>query len=362
MTASDPITLTIHSMGEDVTDLFLSHGKMPHGRRLGRVVRLGETAVAGNQIESFLDSVLLPQQREALMREQELTILYVSENDRRYRVNIFFVQRRPVLVVRQVRQMTMSFEDLNLPGDFLAKLCVERGGLVLLVGPTGTGKSTTAACLLSHIARQGGMHVLTVEDPIEYLLDDSHSIVHQRQIGTDVGSYQEAMKHFMFQSPDVIFIGDIHDADLMATALHAAESGPLVIACMHGVNIPRAIEKVLGFFPRTHQERILTQLSASLKGVFSLRLVPGIEGAVRWPAYEAMALTPKIAGLLHEGSINKIHLALEEGASYYHTRTFDQSLADLVLRKQVRQEVAELFADRVDVLRLYVQGIQQLRL
>jgi twitching motility protein PilT len=250
-----------------------------------------------------------------------------------------------VIVVRAINTKVPAFSELNLPAKVLEDLCNEKRGLVLITGTTGSGKSTTVASMLEYINENMAKHIATLEDPIEFMFKDKKSIISQREIGTDTESFQSALEYIMLQTPDIIFIGDIRNVEVMSTALTAAETGQLVIANLHTINTTHTIERIINFFqPHQHQE-IRMQLSLLLKGILSLRLVPLKDGGGRIPATETLIITPTMVELIREGKFEEIEYYIKDGG-LYGMQTFDQTLLGLYKKGFITKETVIAYAER----------------
>ena len=261
------------------------------------------------------------------------------------------------LSVLELADLVKAMEELNLPAKMLKQLAMENRGLVLLTGSMGSGKSTTIASMIEYINVKAHKHILTVEEPIEFIFDDKNSIINQRELGHDVFSYAIALRAFTLQSPDVIYIANIRDLDTMSAALTAAETGVLVLSTLHTVNAAQSIERVINFFPPYQHEEVRVELSSLLKGSISLRLLPRQDVPGLIPAFEVMVLTPTIARLIREGKIWEISRFIEQG-ELLGMCTFNQSLVKLVREGKVSKEVAIEFADNKDEFILMLKGIR----
>lgn len=285
---------------------------------------------------------------------------YLSpELNRRFRISMFMQRNWPALTIRNVRAETQSFQELNLPAEILKKLCQETRGLVLLTGSMGSGKSTTIASMIDYINSNSYKHILTIEEPIEFIFKDKNCIINQRELGLDVSSYAAALRAFTLQSPDVIFIGNIRDYATMSAAITAAETGVLVLSTLHTVNAAKSVERMINFFPPYQHSEVRSQLSSLLKGIISLRLVPFKDKLGRLPAYEVMLLTPTISRLIREDKIWEIPQFIEDGA-IFGMESFAQSLVRLVNEGKISEEQATNIADNKDEFLLTLRGIKKI--
>ena len=343
----------------DGSDLFYRVGGKPYMRIDGKVLAVDDSVLSAAEVADTVEELTTPLQKERLKQTLDIDFtVYFEDLGRRFRVSIFMQRNHYAMVIRNVRPFVQSFDELNLPGETLKKLCLENRGLVLLTGSAGSGKSTTIASMIDYINSNLEKHVLTVEEPIEYTFQDKRSIINQREIGLDVISYPTALRAFTLQSPDVIFIGNIRDSETMFSALTAAETGVLVLSTLHTVNASQTVERIINFFPPHQHNEIKTQLSFILKGVISLRLVPRQDCAGRIPAYESMLLTPTISRLIREGKLWEMPRFIEEG-SLFGMQSFTQSLLKLIKEGKISEEVAEEFCDNKEEFRLAYRGIKK---
>jgi twitching motility protein PilT len=279
----------------------------------------------------------VPHRLESFRTEGELDIAYSASELPRFRVNGFRQRGAVSFAFRVIPKKIPSFESLSLPPG-VEKLAGERRGLVLVTGETGSGKTTTLAAMVDHMNRTRKQHIVTIEDPIEILHGDVGCIVSQREVGVDTASFHEALRRALRQDPYVILIGELRDADTAQTALHAAESGHLVLSTMHTVDASETVGRMVEFFPGVKQPLVRTVLAGVLRGVISQRLLPKTDGG-RIAAVEVMVNNARIADLVRENRADEIHDAIEDG-SFFQMQTFMQALIDLVVSGQVDQEIA----------------------
>ena len=257
----------------------------------------------------------------------------------RFRVNTFRQRGSISIVCRAIPFEIRSVDDLGLP-PVVTKLAEEQRGIVLVTGTTGSGKSTTLAAMIDHINRTRTSHIITLEDPIEYLHEDKGSIVNQREVGSDTESFSRAMRRVPRQDPDVILIGEMRDEETVRTALSAAETGHLVLSTVHTLDATETVNRIIDFFPPHLQHQARVMLSATLKGAIAQRLVPDVTGAGRVPASEVLVVTGRVQDLImNPAETGKITEVIGEG-EYYGMRTFDQSLLGYVMEGKVSEEVA----------------------
>ncbi len=343
----------------NASDMFYRAGGNVRMRIDTQVVSVGEEVITADDINQALKDLLSEELREFFHSNSDVDFaLYLPEVDRRFRVNIFRQRNWPSIVVRSVSPLTQTMEELNLPALLLRRLALEETrGLILLTGTMGSGKSTTIASMIECINVNAHKHILTIEEPIEFVFKDKNSIINQRELHRDVSSYPVALRGFTLQSPDVIYIGNIRDHETMSAAITAAETGVLVLSTLHTVNAPQSLERIINFFPPYQHEEVRVELSSLLKGIISLRLLPRQDMPGRIPAYEIMLPTPTIARLIREGKIWEIARFVEEG-EIFGMCSFNQCLIKLVKEGKVSQEVAANFADNKDEFMLMLKGIR----
>lgn len=343
----------------DASDLFCRAGGTPRLRVDGKVISVCEQIMSKGELDDAIGEIATPEQGEMFKKNHDVDFAYYSnELEHRFRISIFMQRSSPSFVIRNVRKGVDTFENLGLPVRVLRNLAMEPRGLVLLTGTMGSGKSTTIASMIEYINQNSRKHILTLEEPIEYIFKDKDSLINQRELGVDVASYPVALRAFTLQSPDVIYIGNIRDYETMGAALTAAETGVLVLSTLHTVNASQSVERIINFFPPYQHQQIRDQLSVLLKGVISLRLVPYKDKSGRIPAYETMLLTPSISRLIREGKVWEIPQFIESG-TVFDMQSFNQSLVKLVREGKISEEEACNFADNRDELILALRGIRK---
>lgn len=357
MDIKDIIKLAVE---RDASDLFIKVGSPLSMRIYGKVVSVSDfPELSLKDIEQILYSVCTEKHKEIFKYNMDVDFAINEEPYGRFRISLFLQRGVPSIVMRRIRTKIGNFNELNLPGEILTKLSGEMRGLVLLTGPAGSGKSTTIASMIENINQNQSRHIITMEDPIEFLFQDKKSIINQRDLGLDVRSYPMALRQITLQSPDVVFIGTIRDVPTMSAAIDAAEMGMLVLSTVHTINASQTVERIVNFFqPHQHNE-VRMQLSFLLKGVVSLRLIPNIDGSGRIPACEVMTLTPTISRLIRENKLQDIPKYLEEG-DMFGMQSFRQSLSRLVRQNKISKEDAYAFSDSKEELELELKGIKRL--
>jgi twitching motility protein PilT len=322
------------------TDIHLKLGLPPIVRRDGSLTALeGWPPFGEAELESVLQEVTArtPHRLESFRETGELDTSYMAPDLARFRVNGFKQRGATSFAFRVIPNEIPRFEDLRLPLG-VQKMAEEQRGLVLVTGATGSGKSTTLASLIGQINRTRRQHIVTIEDPIEFLHSDHGCIVNQREVGLDTDSFGQALRRALRQDPDVILIGELRDAESAETAMQAAESGHLVFSTMHTVDASETLGRIVEFFPGIKQPQIRSILAGVLRGVVSQRLLPRKEGG-RVAAFEVMVNNARISELIRENQPEDIHEAIAEGA-FFHMQTFSQSLIQLVLSGEIDRDIA----------------------
>jgi twitching motility protein PilT len=303
-------------------------------------------------------TTVLPESlREGFRDLQEVDVAYSVPGLGRFRCSVFLQRGTVGLVLRVIPVLASGIEELNLP-PVLRSIAMEARGLVLVTGTTGSGKSTTLAAMLDHINRNRHAHIVTIEDPIEFLHRDAQSIINQREVTTDTRSFGVALRSALRQDPDVILLGEMRDTETVQTALLAAETGHLVLSTLHTLDATETINRIIAVFPPHQHAQIRLQLASVLKSIVSQRLVPRAAGTGRCPAVEVLVSTPFIRDCIKDP--DRTHLipgAIASGVSQYGMQTFDQSLLGLVRRELITVEEALRWATNIDEFRLKLQGI-----
>jgi twitching motility protein PilT len=348
-----------HVVSAQGSDLIVRTGNRPSVRVDGKVRFISETPVAPALAQEIFDRVLDQNQQEIFFREGEADSAFELGDVGRFRVNVFRVRGRLGFVFRLVKSNVPSLNDLNLPVDQLTRLVRLRRGLVLVTGTAGSGKSTSLAAMLDWINRNEARHIVTLEDPVEFLFEDVKSTFNQREVGVDTMNFHNALKHVVRQAPDVIMVGEMRDQATCEAVLQAAETGHLVFSTLHTINAVQTVERIMSFFPPHHHALIRMQLSMLLEGVVSQRLLPRKDGPGRVPAIELMMGTPSVREMIGEGRTRDLTRAIQEGAEHYGSMTFNQSLARLIRANKVAVEDAMAASDNPEGLKLELRGINK---
>ncbi|MDA1184735.1 MAG: type IV pilus twitching motility protein PilT [Acidobacteria bacterium] len=340
------------------SDLHLKVGIVPMLRLGGALAPApGADRLTHDDITAALDAVLPAEFRDAFAADREVDLAYSVAGLGRFRCNVFHQRGTLGMVFRVIPMRVSSIEQLLLP-SVLERIASEERGLVLVTGTTGSGKSTTLAAMIDHVNSTRTSHVMTVEDPIEFLHRDKHSIISQREVGADTRSFSHALRSALRQDPDVILVGEMRDLETIETALLAAETGHLVFSTLHTLDAAETINRIIAVFPPHQQQQIRIQLSGVIKAILSQRLIPKADGTGRAPAVEVMVATAFIRDCILDAS--KTHLirdAIAQGTSQYGMQTFDQSLFRLYQQKIISAEEALRWATNADELTLKMQGV-----
>jgi len=338
------------------SDLHLAAGQHPTIRVNGELAPLTDFPVLnGSQVRQMIYSIITQKQREKFENDLELDASYSIPGRSRFRLNVFLQRDAVGAVMRVIPFDIVDFDRLGLPESVKLFAGLPRG-LVLVTGPTGSGKSTTMASLIDIINRDKALHIMTVEDPIEFLHMHKRSLVNQREVGEDTHSFASALKHVLRQDPDVILVGEMRDLETISTALTAAETGHLVFATLHTQDAPQSIDRVIDVFPSHQQQQIRVQIASSLQGIVTQQLLPTADGRGRVVACEVLVATPAIRNLIREGKIHQVYSMLQAGGKHGMV-TMDQSLAKLVVSGRISMDTAlERCANEADVRRIVAGG------
>ena len=334
------------------SDMFLTTGAPVNIKVEGKLYPLGNTGLPNGMVKKIAYSLMDEGQVPQFERALELNMAIAVKDAGRFRVNVFKQRGEVGMVIRAIKSEIPSIEQLRLPPLF-KQIIMEPRGLILLVGATGSGKSTTLASMIDHRNSNSSGHILTIEDPIEYLYRHKKSVVNQREVGLDTHSFHEALKNAMREAPDVILIGEIRDATTMEAAITFSETGHLCLATLHSNNADQTIERILNFFPEAAHKNILMNVALNLRAVISQRLVMGKDGH-RLPAVEVLLNTPHIRDLLRRGQVHEVKEAMDRSLQE-GMQTFDQSLYALYKEGKIELEEALNHADSRDGLALKVR-------
>jgi twitching motility protein PilT len=339
------------------SDLHLKVGQPPKLRIYGDLKNTTGEVMTEERVEKLVYEVLSAEQKESFLKTSTLDFAHELSKEDRFRINIFRQRGAISLSARRVNAEILPFEALHLP-EVLGKICDRAQGLVLVVGPTGCGKTTTIASMIDHINDTRSCHIITIEDPIEYLFRDKKAIVSQREIGLDVLDYEEALRYLMRQDPDVVFIGEMRDARTVTAAMRASETGHLVFGTMHSANASQAVQRLLDLFPPNERDLTRQTLSLTVKAIISQILLPSIkEGVDRIPAVEILLANPTVRKLISEEREadlpSVIRSAQQEGM-----QDLTDNLCELVKNGSIDPKDAYKYAPNVEELKMALKGIR----
>jgi twitching motility protein PilT len=321
------------------SDLHLTVGAPPTIRLHGDLERLTEYPIMTPRALQGMIYAILPQKmRERLEQELELDMSYALPGRARFRVNVYFQRDSLGAAFRLIPYEIKTVDDLQLP-SVVGDLARFPRGFVVVTGPTGSGKSTTLAGMVDIVNKERAAHIMTVEDPIEFLHKHERCIVNQREVGADTHSFSQALKHVLRQDPDVILVGEMRDLETIGTAITAAETGHLVFATLHTQDAPQTIDRIIDVFPPHQQQQVRVQLATTLQGVVTQQLLQTADGQSRVVAVEVLICTPAVRNLIREGKVHQIYSIMQAGGRF-GMQTMDQSLANLVKAGHITQQLA----------------------
>ncbi len=322
----------------DASDLHLRAGEPPILRIHGDLKRTDLPRLTAEDVKNLLYAILNEERKQRFERDKELDLSYEVPGLARFRVNMFWQQRCVGAALRLIPFRIRTIDELLMP-PAVKELCMRPRGLFLVTGPTGSGKSTSLAAMIDHINTHKRCHIMTIEDPIEYMHHDKLSIINQRELGVDTRSFADALRHVMRQNPDVILVGEMRDLETIHLAITAAETGHLVMSTVHTQDAPQTIDRIVDVFPPEQQQQIRMQLSVVLVGVLSQTLLPNAQGTGRVAAFELMVATPSVRNLIREGKTHQLYMDIQTGAEF-GMQTLDSCLLNLVRKGLVDFEDA----------------------
>jgi twitching motility protein PilU len=334
---------------KDASDLYLSSGAPASAKVAGTLVRLEDTTLTPEQVREIAWSTMSPEQITEFEHRPEMNLAISEDGIGRFRVNIFRQRNSVSMVIRNIKTAIPDWKLLGLP-EILTRVIMEKRGLVLFVGATGSGKSTSLASLIDHRNTHSAGHIITIEDPIEFVHSHKMSIVNQREVGVDTDSYQDALKNTLRQAPDVILIGEIRDQETMEHALAFAETGHLAISTLHANNANQALDRIINFFPEERRNQLLLDLSLNLRAFVSQRLVKTTDGK-RAAAVEILLGTPLVQDMIRRGDVHEIKEVMQKSENI-GMQTFDGALFRLVQAGNITLDEAIKNADSPNNLRL----------
>jgi len=338
------------------SDIHLKSNKPAYLRLSGRLQSVEMEPITPEELHEFIKQSVPEQFSADWQKNRQVDYSYKVDNVGRFRVNGFLQRGLPSLVLRHVSDHPPTFEDLNINGDTLSKLCTEKDGIVILCGATGSGKSSTLAAMINHINRTYDKHIVTLEDPIEFTYSDIKSIINQREVGIDCPSFAHGMKAVLRQDPDVILVGEMRDKNTFETALQAAETGHLVFGTLHASNAQQAVQRLFEFFPEERRVALQRQVAYALRATITQKLLPALEGGGRVPVSESFVLDSLGRKTIMEGNFEKIESVIEANEDN-GSRTFNQDLYRLVKDGKITREDAVSNSPNPRQLEMNLKGI-----
>ncbi len=337
------------------SDLHIKSGSQVRVRVHGVLKVLGKDELSAEIVDKLAQEITTKEQYEKLINDRNLDFSYKLGEENRFRVNFFYQMDGLSAVFRIIPVKILTLDELNLPPVLKTFTDIQRG-LVLVTGVTGSGKSTTLAAMIDKINREQKKHIITVEDPIEFVHKDRGCLINQRAIGQDAHSFSDALRAALREDPDIILVGEMRDLETIDIALHAANTGHLVFSTLHTLDAKETIDRIVGMFGKEEQNRIRMSLASVLEGVISQRLIPTIKGG-RVAGIEILKKTARIEQLIAENRDAEIPDALFDGKEIYGTQTFDQALLDILRRGEITEKTALEYATNPADMKLKIQGV-----
>jgi twitching motility protein PilT len=345
MAQIDFAQLLIDAITKKASDIHLTEGVPPMVRIHGNILPLnGESPpLAREELHTLLYDIITEEQRKILERDKELDFALELKKIGRFRVNLFYTRRGEAAVFRFIPSNLKSFKELGLPEGTLKTICDRKKGLVLVTGPTGSGKSTTLAAMIDYINNTREDHILTIEDPIEFIHEHKKCIINQREVKSNTKSFANALRSALREDPDVILVGEMRDLETISLALTAAETGHLVFGTLHTLNAPKTVDRVIDVFPPDQQQQIRMMFSEGIAAVISQVLLKKIDGSGRFPALEIMIGTTAIKSLIRENKVHQLPTIIQT-SQRVGMQSMDQILKGLIMQQRVSEKEARMYA------------------
>jgi twitching motility protein PilU len=347
------LKLMVHKKG---SDLFITAGIPPSMKVNGRIQPITQTPLTPQQSRDMVLNVMTPAQREEFEKTHECNFAISMQGVGRFRVSCFYQRNQVGMVLRRIETRIPTIEELNLP-PIVKTLAMTKRGLIMFVGATGTGKSTSLAAMIGYRNQNSTGHIITIEDPIEFVHRHEGCVVTQREVGIDTDTWENALKNTLRQAPDVILIGEVRTRETMEHAIAFAETGHLVLCTLHANNANQALDRIIHFFPEDRRPQLLMDLSLNLKGIVAQQLIPTPDGKARRVAMEVLIGTPLVQDYIRDGEIHKLKEVMKESTNL-GMRTFDQSLFELYQAGEISYEDALRHADSANEVRLRIKLAQ----
>jgi twitching motility protein PilU len=338
---------------KQASDLFITAGMPPSIKVNGRIMPVAKTKISEEQSRELVTGIMSPAQREEFSQTNECNFAVNAQKAGRFRVSAFIQKDAVGMVLRRIETQIPEVEELLLP-PILKDLAMAKRGLIIFAGATGTGKSTSLASMVGYRNRNSSGHIITIEDPVEFIHDHEGCIVTQREVGIDTESYEVALKNTLRQAPDVILIGEIRSRETMEHAIAFAETGHLVLSTLHANNANQALDRIINFFPEDRRDQVFMDLSLNLRAIIAQQLVRRPDGKSRRPVVEVLINTPLAADLIRKGEVHKLK-ELMKRSTEQGMMTFDQALYNLYREGEITYEDAILHADSANEVRLMIK-------
>lgn len=340
------------AIDSNASDLHITTGLPPIIRINGNLTKVGENVLHPKDTEEVISQLLTPEQKQILEKKGEIDFSYSKPGIGRFRANIYKQRNSYSMALRVVPMFIPSIDGLKLP-PILKSLAMKRRGLILVTGPTGSGKSTTLAAMVEYMNNYRNDHIVTIEDPIEYLHRHNKCMVNQREIGNDSNSFSNALRASLRQDPDVILVGEMRDLETISTAVTAAETGHLVLSTLHTVGAAKTTDRIIDVFPPHQQQQIRTQLAAVLEGIISQQIIPRMDEDSRVAAFEIMMTTPAVRNLIREGKTHQLQTIIETGTKHGMI-TMDADLIRLYKNGMISRDDLKKYSVDTEMIARYV--------
>jgi len=335
------------------SDLFVTVDAPPCIKVHGKIRPISTDVLKASDTSEIVFSLMSERQKNEFIQTNECQFAYALDSDVRFRVSAFFQQGNIGMVCRRIESRIPTFEELGCP-DVMTELALQKRGIILFVGATGTGKSTSMAAMMGYRNQRMTGHIITVEDPIEYVHKHGKSLVTQREVGIDTESFEVALRNTLRQAPDVILIGEVRTREAMEHAITFAETGHLVLCTLHANNANQALDRIIHFFPEDFREQLLLDLSFNLKATIAQQLIPSIDGSRRWAAFEVMTGTPLIKDLIRKGAIDQLKNVMRD-SGHHGMMTFDKCMFRMYKEGKISYDDALRHADSDNEVRLMIK-------
>jgi twitching motility protein PilT len=340
------------------SDIHVKSNKAAYLRMHGRLEAVEMDAIMDKQVLNFIDETVPPQFAEEWKKNFQVDYCYSLEDKGlgRFRVSAFYQRNTPSIVFRHIKERAPTFEQLNYEADSLKKLCELNDGIVLVCGATGSGKSSTLAAMINYINQNQDLHIVTLEDPIEYMYTDIKSLINQREVGLDTPSFALGLKSVLRQDPDVILVGEMRDAHTFETAIHAAETGHLVFGTLHAANAQQAVQRLFDFFPPEQQMGMRRTIAGCLRATITQKLVPAMEGGGRVPVVELFIVDMLARNVIQEGQFDKIPAVIDAGGDL-GSKSFNKDIYRLIKEGKISKNIGLEVSPNPKALEMNLKGI-----